>query len=305
MRGHLEALHEQGAEAICALWASEAGIYGRWGYGPATRAAELTIDSRDARLRAPAPERPRGAAPPELLPEIRAVYEAVWHHRPGMVARGDVFWDEAISDFEHRRTGEGRLRAVVCDGGYALFAVRSRETEGRPDAVVVLRELIAATPAAAAVLWDHLLGLALTRSVHWALAPADEPLAHMVGDARALRARVADGLYVRLVDVARALARRTYAAPVDVVLELEDPVCPWNAGRRRLAGDASGATCEPTSAPADLALGVTELGAAYLGGTPLAALAAAGRVEERTAGALGRASHALAGVREPWCAQPF
>ena len=130
------------------------------------------------------------------------------------------------------------------------------------------------------MLWDHLLRLSLTRSVQWWSGAEDLELPHMLYDARAVTMRLDDGLYVRLVDLPRALAQRTYRAPVDVVLEVADDVCPWNAGRWRLAADATGATCEPTTAPADLALGVLELGAAYLGGTPLATLGAAGRVEE-------------------------
>jgi predicted acetyltransferase len=223
-----------------------------------------------------------------------------------MLGRDDLRWEEAISDFEHRREGAGRLRALACDGGYALYAVRVGETDGRrTDGTVELRELVAVTPEAASVLWEHLLRLSLTRSVHWWAAPEDEPLAHMLDDSRAIQARLDDALYVRLVDVPRALAQRSYAAPVDVVLDVADATCGWNAGRWRLAGDASGATCERTDAPTDLALGALELGAAFLGGTTLATLAAAGRVEERTPGAVAAASRAVKGVREPWCGEVF
>ena len=108
------------------------------------------------------------------------------------------------------------------------------------------------------MLWDHLLKLSLTRSVKWWGGAEDLELPHMLFDARAVTMRVDDGLYVRLVDVPRALAQRTYHAPLDVVLDVADDVCPWNAGRWRLAAAPGGATCEPTTAPADLALGVLE-----------------------------------------------
>jgi predicted acetyltransferase len=306
MRGHLGAIHERGAEAISTLWASEAGIYGRWGYGPATQIADVTVRSADARLLTPPPpERPHAGPPTELLPELRATYDAIFAERPGLLARDGLRWAERLHDPEHARAGAGRLRALAIDGGYALYAIRDQETDGRPDAVVELRELLAATPEVAAVLWQHLLSLSLTRSVHWATAPEDEPLTHMLADSRAVRSRVGDGLYVRLVDVPRALAQRSYGAPLDVVLEVEDPVCPWNAGRWRLAADGDGATCERTDAAPDLALSSTELGAAYLGGTSLALLAAAGRVEEHTPGALIAAGHAFRGARAPWCAELF
>ena len=304
MRGLLEEIRERGEEAVSALWASEASIYGRWGFGSATRIGELTVRSREAVLTRPPEGRPRAGAPPELLPELRAIYDAL-PRRPGMLERDDGGWGETLLDPEEDREGAGKLQAIVCDGGYALFAIRKHHTDGRADDVVELRELLAADHAAAAILWDHLLRLSLTRTVHWWAAPEDVELAHMVGDQRALTLRVDDALYLRLVDVPRALAERTYLAPVDVVLEVADPVCPWNAGRWRLAGGPDGATCERTRDPADLELSATELGAAHLGGPSLALLAAAGRVIERRRGALAAASHALRDEREPYAFELF
>jgi predicted acetyltransferase len=86
-----------------------------------------------------------------------------------------------------------------------------------------------------------------------------------------------------------------------VVLDVVDPFCPWNEGRWRLTGGPDGATCERTDASPDVTLGAAELGAAYLGGTRLAALAAARRVDEHTAGSLRLADQMLATARQPWC----
>ena len=141
--------------------------------------------------------------------------------------------------------------------------------------------------------------------MRWELAPVDEPLPHMLTDERAVTARVGDALYVRLVDIPHALAARSYSAPFDVVLEVADDVLPGNAGRYRLAWDGDGATCEPATAAADLELSVAELGAAYLGGLTLDVLARAGRVRERTPGALAAASAGFRGVAEPWCPETF
>jgi predicted acetyltransferase len=151
------------------------------------------------------------------------------------------------------------------------------------------------------VLWAFLLDQDLTRSVTWEMAPVDEPLWLMLTDPRALRRRVSDGLWVRVVDVAAALSARTYATSLDVVLEVADPFCPWNEGRYRLAGGA----CEPTEAEPDVALDATALGAAYLGGTTLRELAEAGRVRELRPGALDRTSAAFRGAVAPWCPEMF
>ena len=107
---------------------------------------------------------------------------------------------------------------------------------------------------------------------------------------------------MRLVDVAgRARAPARYARDPDVVLDVADAFCPWNAGRYRLAGGG----CERTDAEPDLALDAAALGAAYLGGTTLRELAAAGRVAELRPGALARASAAFRGDVAPWCPEIF
>ncbi|MGH3416624.1 MAG: sterol carrier protein domain-containing protein, partial [Actinocrinis sp.] len=86
---------------------------------------------------------------------------------------------------------------------------------------------------------------------------------------------------------------RTYSAQIDIVIEVADLFCPWNEGRWRLTGDEKGAHCERTDAAPDLAIGIRELGASYLGGVTLASLDAAGLVDERRPGALAEASRAF------------
>jgi predicted acetyltransferase len=190
---------------------------------------------------------------------------------------------------------------VTVDDGYALYAVRPEFDDDGPAGEVRVRELVAATPTAHARLWAFLVDQDLTRTVTWHAAPVDEPLWLMLTDPRAVRITLSDSLWVRLVDVAAALGARSYASDADVVLEVADEFCAWNAGRYRLSGSG----CERTDAEPDVALDVADLGAAYLGGTTLRSLAAAGRVRELTPGAVVRASAALRGEVEPWCPEMF
>jgi predicted acetyltransferase len=306
MRGHLEAIHARGDEAVAALWASEATIYGRYGFAPAARCADLTVRSPDARLDRSGLPRPRLAPVDDVRPQLAAIHDAVRPTWPGMLGRRPTEWSHRLRDLEHERSGRSALQAALLEDGYAVYAVRKAQTDaGTPDSVVELRELVARTPEAHAGLWAFLLGLELTRRVLWEESPVDEPIVHRLGDPRAVSTTVFDSIWVRLVDVARALSQRSYLAPVDVVLEVADDVCPHNAGRVRLTGGESGARCAPTPDAADLALDVRDLGAAYLGGTPLRALAAAGRVRELTPGALASADRAFRAAREPWCPEVF
>ncbi len=168
-----------------------------------------------------------------------------------------------------------------------------------------LEDLAALDPASEAALWRFLFGIDLMTTLTVKGRPVDDAWQYLVSDIRRCRPRLRDALYVRPVDVGAALAARTYRIPVDVVFEVADDFCPWNAGRWRLSGDAKGASCERTSDAADLALSVRELGAAYLGGVPLTAPAAAGRVRELRAGALAEASVAFGSAVAPWLPHGF
>ncbi len=252
----------------------------------------------------------RYADPVEALDVCEAVYAQLVPGRPGMPARRPGWEKVGVLDPESERGGASPLQCVVAerDGatvGYARFRVKPHWGPGGPDGEVVLSALDALDPAAAAALWRFLFDLDLTSSLRVRGRPVDDSWQHLVRDVRRCRPALRDALYLRPVEVGAALAARTYRTPVDVVLEVEDAFCPWNTRRWRLSGDAKGALCEPTRDAADLALTVRELGAAYLGGVSLTALAAAGRVRELRGGALAEASVAFGSDPAPWLPHGF
>ena len=314
MTRQLTDLHEQEREPVAALWASEPPIYGRFGYGMAATHLAVGVERGwSAFLRsAPAdPGRLRLETPDKAQPELDRVYDAVRRKRVGHFERSAGFWEFRLFDPERQREGAAPLACVLHEAaagvdGYAIYATKPHWSDGGPDGTVVVREVIAQTPGAQAALWRFLLDIDLMARVTASNLAPDDPLLHLLGDPRRIRPRLSDNLWVRIVDVGRALAARCYATPVDVVLEVSDDRCPWNAGRWRLVGDPTGGRCERSSAAADLSLTSTELGAAYLGGTSLAALAAAGRVGEHRRGALAAATTAFGtGGRAPYCPQVF
>jgi predicted acetyltransferase len=292
-------------EAVAALWASEPVIYGRFGYGMSTHGALLEVDKRTVRLRS-SPTAPVDLMPPaDALDAMRAIHEQVRAKLPGMLDRDGPWWEDRLRDHESDRHGYQPLRAAVTDGAYALYAVKPDFGDDRPSGEIDVREVVATTPDSRAAIWGFLLGLDLTTRLRWELAPSDDPLPHMVANSQDVKMRVVDNLWVRLVDLPRALAARSYREPFEVVFEVADAVCPWNAGRWALRWDGSTATCAKTATPAGLELGAAELGAAYLGGTTLERLARAGRVSELRGGALAAASRAFQGDRAPWCPEIF
>ena len=328
MRWQLDDLHERG-EAVAALFASEAVIYSRFGYGRASWQAGYSLRAGEGELAAGAPTdgslRLRIAEPRAARPELAKVYEAVLGERPGFFARNETWWDRALADDLERRAGASPLRCVLAEDtagprGYALFSGRERWDQDAllAEFAIEVREVITADPAATAAIWGNLLSRDLTTEFHVPMRPVDDPLLHLLADPRRVRSRVTDALWVRLVDVAGALAQRRYACPVDVVIEVTDDGCGWNRGRWRLTTGAAGppapgtgavagfrATCERTTGPADIALPVQALGAAYLGGTRLGPMAAAGLVAELRPGALAALSAALSWDPGPWCPMMF
>jgi predicted acetyltransferase len=308
MRRQLADIHEAGDEAVAALWASESVIYGRFGYGLATLTADLIVNTRDARFRSE-PEHAdvdlRLAS--DAVDQMRPIHDAARAERPGMLDRAGPWWDFRIDDPESDRDGAQALRAAVIEGSaYALYAGKLKFEEGQAAGDAIVREIVATTPEGYAAIWSFLLGLDLVRRVTYELAPSDDPLPHMLTEARTVQVTLlGDALWVRLVDLARALRDRTYGQPFEVVFEVTDDVCPWNEGRWALRWDGTDATCAPTALPAAIELGVSELGAIYLGGTTLDELARAGRVRELRSGALAATSRAFRGDRAPWCPEIF
>ncbi|WP_309093882.1 GNAT family N-acetyltransferase [Streptomyces sp.] len=315
MRRQLDDVRAWG-EPLAVLTASEPAIYGRFGYGNATYHLNAEIDTSRVRLSVPPGTddvRLRFAAPADVLDACEAVYARLVPSRPGMLARRPGWERLGVLDPESERGGASPLQCVVAerDGetvGYARYRVKPEWETAGPNGAVVVEALAALDPAADAALWRFLFDIDLTSKVVARGRPVDDAWQYLVSDIRRCLPRVRDSLYVRPVEVGAALEARTYQTPVDVVFEVEDAFCPWNAGRWRLSGDQKGASCERTADAADVVLSVRELGAAYLGGVSLASLGAAGRVREVRRGALAEASLGFGGGGggpAPWLPHGF
>ena len=303
-------------EPLALLTASEPAIYGRFGYGVGALHLSLEIDTD--RVRWTVPEgaddvRLRFVRPVAAGGACEAVYARVAARRPGMLPRGPGSpWQRLpLLDTPAERQGGSPLQCVLAERagnvvGFARFHHRPAWDADGPTGTIALRDLEALEPAAYAALWRFLCSIDLTTSVVARNRPVDDAVQHLASDIRRCRVRVRDGLHVRLVDVGAALAARAYRVPLDVVLDVVDDFCPWNTGRWRLTAEPGrDARCERTTDPADLALPVTALGAAYLGGWTLESLAGAGRVREERDGALARATVAFGSDVAPWLPHGF
>jgi predicted acetyltransferase len=317
IRDHLALARERG-EPVSALHASEATIYGRFGYGVAARHLYATVP-RGAALR----DVPGAGAVRLRLEKADAerhadlvgdCYDAARRLRPGMVSRRSPGLRRLrLADPPSARNGGESLRILIAEAdsesgparGYALFRRKGVWSGIGPDGTVIVRELVARDPAAARALWGRLLDLDLMARVELDPRPVDDALFQLMLDPRAAAPVLADGLWIRLVDLPRALAGRRYSTALDVVIEVSDELCPANAGRWRLTGGPDGAECTPCPDPAAFHLDVRELGAAYLGSITLDSLAAAGLITVLDPAAFATASAAFAWPVAPWCSWGF
>lgn len=312
MRAQLHGLHSAGGEPVAVLWASEAGIYGRFGYGAATQQLAFTLPrGADAIPAGPRdPSLRMRLVPGNAVDDVQGVRRRVVPTRPGLYEHDDRWAARAAFDPPGSRHGASALRCVLAEDstgvrGYARYATSTSWAQAGPAGVVRLRDVHALDPAAYAALWRFVCDIDLTTSVEVRHRPIDDPLLDLLADYQRALPTVRYGIFARLVDLDRALALRRYCTPVDVVLDVRDDFCPWNAGRWRLVGSSEGSTCTRTDAAPDLALSATELGAVYLGGGSLERLAGAGRVQELRPGALRAASAAFRHDPAPACDEVF
>ena len=301
-------------EPVAALFASESGIYGRFGYGQAAPRARLSGHTRSMSFR---PDVDTGGGSvdevgrDDYLALVTDLHDRLRRYRPGSLDRSATWWPLAIYDLEFARAGATALRYVVgydSTGrvdGHTTYRIKDDHTVTGANNEVRVGEVEAVTPAGYARLWRYLFDLDLARSFLRRNAPVDDPVRHLVADPRAIHTEITDGLYLRLLDVPSALVTRRYSSEADLVLEVRDGMVGSNAGRYALRLGPEGAEVRRVRRGPDVSLDVRELGAVYLGGPTLAELHRSGLVTEHRPGAVAAASVAFGWPVAPFCGDVF
>jgi predicted acetyltransferase len=310
MRRQLDDIRAWG-EPLAILWATDAGIYGRFGYGLATYRCVMDLDRDHAVFREPAPPlgRTRLVDVDEALALFPPIYERLRPETPGLLARSETWWLERCLGGRAPKGDPRFLLLLELEGapaGYAIYRAHNQQDDRAiPVGWVEASEVIGTSPAAARELWRTLFGVDLMDRIRAPRLPPDHLLLRAVAQPRRMRIDLRDGLFLRLVELAAALEGRSYDVDGAVVLEVRDDFCPWNAGRWRLAVEGGRGRLVRSAASADLALDVAALGAAYLGGVTFAQLARAGQVDQLSADGLVRAGRLFRADVAPWCADGF
>lgn len=268
--------------AIAGLTVSEATIYGRYGFASAVPVTTVTIDTRRAGWGAGVPAGrleylDKGA----LRDNVAALHEVERTQRSGQVAGWDRRWDRLVG-LTPGNPSAAAIRGVryVDEHGATRGALVYTlvEIPGAFRFEMKISLLTAVTDEALTALWGFALQHDLVDKVTADLRPIDDPLPWLVKDRRGVEVRVHDHGWLRILDVQAALEARTYRAPLDLVLRIED-LLGFTSGSWRFTVADGQAKVTASDAVADAALDISTLSAMYAGGVSARELLAAGRLQ--------------------------
>jgi predicted acetyltransferase len=311
LRGMMAALDDDAVahgEVVSILTASEGGIYGRFGYGAATWRAQVRVGRARAAF-ASAPDDDgqfRYLSRVEALEQFPPVFTRALPLRPGTVSRPHAWWAESLFSIAPPSKACFFVLHEAPDGtpdGYIIYEISGDYLGGINRDTLRVHDLVALTSETRARLWQFAFSVDLVETVESVRVATDEPLRFLLADMRQLRVdAVNDHVWVKIIDIERALEARRYTTTDSVVLEVHD-----GPTVTRVALDAAPdrAHCRTTKKSPDVVMGLSQLGSIYLGGVRAQQLAAAGRVDERTPGALERVDAMFASYPPPYCSTWF
>jgi predicted acetyltransferase len=302
MTDDLAAAHAAG-HALAALTVSEATIYRRFGFGTAYAVESVVVPAGQRfRLTVPTTGRCELIDAHDLVSIAPRVFSVFHARTPGSVDRQHAYWRRSAGLAGPDGEADPSVRAAVHYGedgaidGYVAYRVH----EGDRTTELEVIDLVAANDGAYLGLWQLLGSMDLVDSVRFDSAPADDPLRWALADWRAVRTTGrSDRLWIRLLDVVTAFEARGYlpGAEGEVVVEVTDDLG-FAAGRYRIrVADGRARVTRGEPAEPDLELEAWVLGSLYLGAVDARTLASAGRIAERTTGAVDRLAALLTPVR--------
>ena len=275
----LHRAHDNG-QAVSILWASMGAIYQRFGYGLASTMTAYSFDPRLAEFqfgdRAQGYTRllDREAA----VPIMAKLYREFIEPRNLLLHRADIMWE-----LPFQGPGANTYCAIHYDesdtpDGFLMYRTKHDPSLGPPGQRLTVQDFVYRDINAYRGLWEYIRAHDLVTKVDWEYAPQDDPAPTILLEPRVLESKTWDGIWLRVVDVAAALADRGYDHDGEATISIaEDPECAWNVGTYRLATRAGETTVERTNTAADIELSINALGSLLAGHQTLRHLTNTGR----------------------------
>jgi predicted acetyltransferase len=310
---HFHEMHEKGERPIASLYASQAEIYQRFGYGVTSTHHNYKVEPRYLKFNEPLeiPGTLREVDPDRDFSLLVDLYREFRKHRTGLVHRGKAMWKAGVlspvtsgSDHKHVVVYEEGGEAL----GYMVYVNGRHPQEQHPEPYqrVVINDLVALTPLAYRAFWQHLTGFQLARHIEWPTVPQDDPLPHLLLEPRMLRTGAREGLLSRIVDLPGAMDAREYDTEGVIRVDLLDNLCTWNQGAWEIEIHRDGARTKPLASGApELSMTVNTFVALLFGHLSATRAARAGLVGVMDPTALSRWDALLATRYAPFCADSF
>ncbi len=271
----LDEARERGA-VFSALTATDARIYSRFGFGVSATARSIELNTGP---RFQMVTKPSGqvvfADPGAIADERRAVFDQFHRQQFWSVERANHYW---VTGFDWKTQSKEDQRAAVHldesgkPDGFAVFVVRDdhlliRDLLGLNIAAELeLLRILAHTEGHEKVLWPRCYNR--RHPLTWALS--DHRVAKTVSEY--------DTVWVRIMDVERALAMRAFDNDGHATIAVDDPMGQVS-GTYALEVRGGVAAVERTDAAPDVSLQLATLSALYSGLAHPMELAATGTIE--------------------------
>ena len=288
MDHHLRRARAEGF-ALAALSASEATIYGRFGFGVATRHVGWKIDTRCFAIRPDvvvAPGSLELADPPldkNIFERLSAGHQLT--HRGAFSALG-MHLAKADGTWDFDEQGPSRkLRYLLhfddsgTPDGFAEFKHGGFENkQSDSPAPTAILSVCSPSPEIDRALWQGLASFDLVEKLTYESAAPDDPLPSSLVDPWAIKQNVIrDGIWLRILDLEKAVADRGFESDGHVVIKVVDSMgfCEgaWCITVREGRGEAARTSLSPA-----VELGVDSLARLWFGDVTAVQLARSGLI---------------------------
>nr|WP_232532657.1 GNAT family N-acetyltransferase [Nesterenkonia alkaliphila] len=302
---------------LAALTASEGSIYGRFGFGPATREASVELDLRPGAEGFSLRTLPTGRVlvidPSRARETFEEVFAAFHTRTRGSVDRQERYYRHESGEWsaEDLSTEDKKLRGAVhvredgTVGGYVVYQFEGWENE---PTTMRVHSLVAADPTSSVELWRFIADLDIVHRATYRTAPVEEPLMHALTTPRTRKVtELGDMLWVRILNPVTALEARAWSAEGEFSLSLTDPqgIAAGTFTVSVSGGMAQVTSTESTTTPQHFHLDVEALSSLYLGDVSVLTMRDAGRITAEEEADWGALAATFDSPTKPYCATHF
>lgn len=241
--GDLLCRARENGQPVSILWASMGAIYQRFGYGLASTHVEYSFDPRFAGFQfgEPANGYTRLVQSEDAVPVISGLYRRFIEPRNLLLHRAPVQWQLPFRDKKRTTHCAIHYGSDHEADGYMLYTVSTLPEpsgDAELDQQLAMTDFVWLNMNGYRGLWEFVRAHDLVSKVTTYFAAEDDPALSLLLEPRVLQRRTADGIWLRVVDAAAALAARGYDHSGETTVRVdEDAECPWNVGVHRLATD--------------------------------------------------------------------